>query len=156
MALPLGMTAVDNGMAMVLIALLVLPISGIAFARSGRAWKSLGKGRFAIDAELPPKRAQGSPLHVDKAAQAAEVRQMVEAKSYRHRALGQAPIDVEAEVRRALDPRASSPSDVDAELRAEVRQLVIVRNERRLSRGDAPLDVDDEVEKQLSDFIGSD
>jgi hypothetical protein len=149
------MTAVDNGMTMVLISLLALPISGIAFARSGKAWKSIGKGRFAIDEELPPKRARPSPLRVDKAAQAAEVRQMVEAKSYRHRQLGQAPVDIEAEVKRALDPGVSSPSDVDAELRAEVRQLVIVRNERRLTRGEAPLDVDAEVEKQLSDFIGS-
>jgi hypothetical protein len=78
---------------------------------------------------------------------------MIEAKSYRRRQRGEAPIDVEAEVRRALASAPSRPT-LTEELRAEVRGMVIARNERRMCRGEASLDVDAEIERQLSDFIG--
>jgi hypothetical protein len=144
-------TAADNGGVLVLITLLVLPIAAIAFARSGSAWRSVGKGPFAIEQE--PSARPGAPATepVDRAVQEAEARQMLEAKADRQRRGGERPIDVEAEVRRLLDASAEGPA-ADAELRAEVRRLVIARNERRMRRGEAPLDVEAETERQLAEF----
>jgi hypothetical protein len=144
-------TAVDNGTILVLITLVVLPIAAVAFARAGPAWRRLGKGAFAIE-----QRPGGpeDPARVDPAIQAAEARQMLEARSYRRVRSGGEPIDVEAEMRRLLDESGGRPT-VDEELREEVRRLVIAGNERRLRRGEAPLDVEAETERQLADFVGS-
>ena len=64
---------------------------------------------------------------------------MLEAKSYRRVQRGEAPLDVEAEVRRLLAAEGGRdrPS-LDAELRDEVRRLVVARNERRMRRGEPP------------------
>jgi hypothetical protein len=100
--------------------------------------------------------AQPSP-EIDLAIQAAEARQMLEAKSYRRLRRGEQPLDVDAEVAALLDTELSQPGKkrgLDEKLRAEVRELVIARNERRMRRGDEPLDVDAEVERQVADFIG--
>lgn len=144
-------TAVDNGMVLIVIMVAVVPIAAVSFARSGRAWREIGKGRFAIEQELPPPRRQLQ--RVDRRMQETEARQMLEAKSYRRVRRGGEPVDVEAEVARLLDFPSAPP--VDDALRAEVRQLVVVRNERRMRRGEAPLDVEAETERQLADLIGS-
>jgi hypothetical protein len=73
---------------------------------------------------------------------------MLEAKSARREARGEAPLDVDAEVARLTAPSADS----DPALREEVRQLVVARNERRLRQGKEPLDVDAEVERQLREL----
>jgi hypothetical protein len=140
--------AIDNGTILILIPLVVLPVAAFSFARSGGAWKRVGKGAFAIEQE--PARRDPSPAPVDRALQAAEARQMLEARSYRRQRRGLEPVDVEAELRELLDS-APEPT-VDDELRAEVRRLVIASNERRLRRGEPALDVDTEVERQLSEF----
>ena len=57
--------AIDNGTVLVLITVLVLPIAAIAFARSGGAWRRVGKGAFAIEQELPP--AKPAPAQVERA-----------------------------------------------------------------------------------------
>ena len=82
---------------------------------------------------------------------------MLEAKRERQRRRGEAPIDVEAETTRLLEPGAGAERGArqDAELRAEVRQLVVTRNERRMRKGLEPLDVEAETERQLEDFVGS-
>ncbi len=120
MALPalLG-TSVGNGSVLIAITLAVLPIAAISFARSGQAWRSIGRGPYAIDPDLPPTRSP-SPRHANqvfdpfageldshgrgdsRATKEAEVRQMVEAKAYRHARRGEAPLDVEAEVERRM------------------------------------------------------
>ncbi|MEX2107565.1 MAG: hypothetical protein WD827_01610 [Solirubrobacterales bacterium] len=138
------------GTVLVLVTLIVLPIAAVAFARSGTAWKELGKGPFAIDQAPPPSPAQPDQP-VDRAVQEAEARQMLEAKSFRRQQRGEAPIDVEAAMSRLLDSPAEAPT-ADAELRAEVRRLVVASNERRLRRGEAQLDVEAEIERQLSEF----
>ncbi|HEX7060020.1 MAG TPA: hypothetical protein VF176_09240 [Solirubrobacterales bacterium] len=147
-------TAVDNGTVLILIMVAVVPIAAFSFARSGAAWRGIGKGRFAIEQELPPSPSRAPEPEVDRRVQAAEARQMLEAKSYRRTRAGQAPLDVEAEVARLLDlpPRQEQ---ADEALRAEVRQLVVARNERRMRRGEEPLDVEAETERQLADLIGS-
>jgi hypothetical protein len=143
--------AIDKGTILVLITLVVLPIAAVAFARSGPLWRRVGKGAFAIE-EDPMKLASA---RANRALQETEARQMLEARSYRRVRNGQEPIDVEAEMKKLLDPAAAEGPTVDAELRAEVRRLVIAGNERRMRRGEEPLDVDAETERQLADFVGS-
>lgn len=149
--------SVGSGTVLILITLAVLPIAAFSFARSGAAWKEIGKGPFAIEQELPPRLTARQPEPpVDRRLQETEARQMLEAKSYRRRRRGDPPIDVEAEVRLLLDAAASSPAArFDAELRSEIRRLAIARNERRMRRGEPPLDVDAEVERQLENLVGS-
>jgi hypothetical protein len=139
------------GYVLTLITLIALPVALVAFARSGPLWQGVGKGPFAIEQELPPPSALSRPdPPVDRRLQETEARQMLEAKSFRRRQRGEAPLDVEAEVARLLDaPGAAGPA-IDEKLRAEVRQLVVARNERRMRRGEEPLDVETEVERQLA------
>jgi hypothetical protein len=95
-------------------------------------------------------RRETSVAAPDSAEAREEIRQMLEAKSARREARGEAPLDVEAELA-ALTRGA--PGE-DRELREEVRQLVIARNERRMRKGEEPLDVDAEVERQLRSLGG--
>jgi hypothetical protein len=142
--------AIDNGTVLVLITVVVLPVAAIAFARSGGAWGRIGKGDLAIEQEPAPRAP--APAHVERALQEAEARQMLEARSYRRQRAGQAPLDVESEVRKLLDGTGDAAPSVDDELREEVRRLVIAGNERRLRRGQEPLDVEAETERQLAQF----
>ena len=139
-----------------LITLVVLPIAAVAFARSGPLWRSIGSGPFAIDQDLPP-RAGGRPAPpVDPAIQAAEARQMLEARSYRLRAARRGAARRGGRGRgQLLEAAAGQAGAVDEELREEVRRLVIAQNERRLRRGEAQLNVEDETDRQLADFIRS-
>jgi len=152
----MGLTYLQSGYVLAAITVLVLPIAALVFARSGPAWKELGKGRFGVMQSMPPPRlAQPSP-EIDLAIQAAEARQMLEAKSYRRLRRGEEPLDVEAEMAALLDTELGGKRkrNLDEKLRAEVRQLVIARNERRMRHGEEPLDVEAEVERQVADFIG--
>jgi hypothetical protein len=156
---PTALTYLQSGYVLVAITLFILPIAAFSFARSAPAWESIGKGgRFGVMHSMPPPRmAQPSP-EIDLAIQAAEARQMIEAKSYRRIQRGEEPLDVEAEMTALLDSelcgRKTSKRDLDEKLRAEVRELVVARNERRMRRGEEPLDIDAEVERQVADFIG--
>jgi hypothetical protein len=154
MVCPLALTNLQSGYVLVLITLLILPVAAFSFARSGGAWNEIGKGRFGVMHSMPPPRIGGPAPPLDKAMQAAEARQMLEAKSYRRLRRGEAPVDVEAEMARLLEPRATEKPALDEELRTEVRALVIARNERRMRGGKEPLDVEAEVERQVADFIG--
>lgn len=151
------MTATEKGAILLAISGIAAPIAGYLFHRSAESWRSFGKGAFSIGDDAPPPRPGMPPSPVDPAVQAAEVRQMLEAKSQRRQQRGEPPLDVEAETERLLAgaERPRGEEAMDAELRAEVRQLVLARNERRLREGQEPLDVEAEVEKQLADLIGS-
>jgi len=152
MALLCAAIGIKSGYALAAITLVALPIAATAFASSGPAWRGVGKGRFAIEQELPPTRMTQPQPPVDRKLQELEARQMLEAKSYRRQRRGEAPLDIEAEMARLLDsPGAAGPS-VDEKLREEVRQLVVARNERRMRRGEQPLDVERETERQLADL----
>jgi hypothetical protein len=158
MVLPVALSALQKGTALLLFTGVAAPLVGLLLKRVGGGWERMGGGPFAILDERPRNPGPGVPQRVDPAIQAAEVRQMLEAKAERRRQRGEAPLDVEAETRRLLAaaeaPRGAEA--IDAELRVEVRQLVLVRNERRLREGREPLDVETEVERQLADLIGSD
>ena len=157
MHLALALTAVQKGIVLLLVTCVAAPVAGFWFLRSGDAWRQLGRGPFAIEPEAPGPRRGGSPAPVDPAIQAAEVRQMLEAKAARQRRRGERPMDVEAEAARLLETTAERPAADErmrAELRAEVRQLVLARNERRRRQGLGPLDVEAETERQLADLAG--
>jgi hypothetical protein len=151
----MGLVAIDNGTVLVLIALIAIPFAALSFSRAGEAYRSIGRGALAIDDDLPvPRYMQRPEQAIDPAIQAAEIRQMLEAKASRLRQHGEAPIDVRAETARLL----AVPATLDghaAALRAEVRQLVVTRNERRMRNGLEPLDVEAETKRQLADFVGS-
>lgn len=153
----LAMTAVQKGAVLLLFTGVAAPLIGVLLRRVVGGWEAYGRGPFAILAERPSRSPAGVPA--DPAIQAAEVRQMLEAKAERLRRRGQRPIDVEAEAARLLadaSPGSRDPHrEIDSELRAEVRQLVVSRNERRMRRGLEPLDVEAETERQLADFVGS-
>ena len=126
-----------------------LGIVAAFFTLSGTSalYDRIGKGAFSLDEpDRPRGPAPGSAQFQAEAA--AEIRQLVEAKSARREARGEAPLDVEAEIAAITSP---APAADDA-LREEVRQLVVARNERRLRQGQEPLDVEAEVERQLRDL----
>ena len=158
MALPLALSALQKGAAVLVFTGLAAPLIGLLLKRVGGGWETMGGGPFAILNDRPQRRtALGPEQPVDPAIQAAEVRQMLEAKSHRRELRGETPLDVEAETERLLadGERPRGAAAIDAELRAEVRQLVVTRNDRRLREGLEPLDVDEETERQLADLIGS-
>ncbi len=156
MDLPLALSALQKGAVLLAFTGLAAPLIGLLLKRVGGGWERMGGGPFAILNERPRKPAAGEQ-RIDPAIQAAEVRQMLEAKSERRRRRGEAPLDVEAETARLLaaaeQPRGQDA--IDAELQAEVRQLVVARNERRMREGLEPLDVETETERQLADLVGS-
>lgn len=159
MPFAIGAITIDSGTVLVLIALVTIPFAAISFARVGEVYGSIGKGGFGMDRDQPSVGTKlGPPAAIDATVQAAEVRQMLEAKASRLQRHGEVPIDVEAEATRLLADEGEAPdaeARIDAELRAEVRQLVIVRNERRMQKGLEPLDVEAETRRQLEDFVGS-
>lgn len=79
----------------------VIPIAAIAFARSGKGFRELGKGTFAIDREESGRPDSPNP-EPSRAEQEAEVRQMVEASAFRRRARGEPDLDVQSEIDRLL------------------------------------------------------
>src|SRR5215213_5601463 len=108
-------------------------MSGGSYDRIGRGGMSIGDDRPAAPAVRP----------VSAAERDAEIRQYLDARNARRAARGEAPVDVETELRALTAPAA------DPELTAEIRQLVEARNARRIARGEAPLDVEAEVAKRL-------
>jgi hypothetical protein len=132
---------------------LVVVVAGavVAAAWAGIAsrtpYDQIGRGGLFEDAA--PKAGGGAATALTAAAEReAEIRQMLEARSARRVARGQAPIDVDAELAVLLDERRPA----DPALVAEVRQLVEARNARRARAGKPPLDVEEEVQRQLRDL----
>ncbi len=147
--------AIDNGTMLMLISLLAIPFAAIAFSGAGEVYRSINKGALTSGQDLPlPRYLRRLPQAVDPAFRAAEIRQMLEAKSERRQRRGDGPLDIGAEAERLLEAPGVETSK-EAVLRAEVRQLVVARNERRMQRGLAPLAVEAETERQLADFVGS-
>jgi hypothetical protein len=132
---------------------IVAPLIGLGLKRLTRGWDNYGGGPFAILRDPPGKGAAAAA--VDPAIQAAEVRQMLEAKAERRQIRGEPALDVEAEAARLLATADAAPAAPDEELRAEVRQLVMARNERRRRAGLEPLDVVAETERQLAELGGA-
>lgn len=134
----------DFGTVVIAIAVVGAVVAALSYVHSGRVYRGIGRGGLSLDEPgLRPAPERGSAAWDAEAR--AELRQLLEAKSHRARARGEAPIDVDAELARlgGLMPGA------DAGLRAEVLELVVAANERRARRGQPPLDVEAEIERRL-------
>lgn len=145
---------IEAGTVLILVVLVALPLGAVAFAMgAGNALKQIGKGDFAIEQEMPQRGGPGPMPVVSAAVREEEIRQMVEARSYRRVARGETALDVDAEVEELLKPEARSGAFAhDEGLRDEVRQLVVARNERRKRQGKGALNVEEEIERQLSEL----
>ena len=129
------------GTILIAVSVLAVLVAAVSYWGSGGIYSGLGRGDLELKREQP-----ASPAEAHE-----EIRQMLEAKSRRREARGDAPLDVEAELA-ALT--SSAPGSDDPALREEVRQLVIARNARRLRQGKEPLDVEAEIDRQLRDLRG--
>jgi hypothetical protein len=135
------------GTVIIVVAVVAVVIAAASYWGSGRVYSGIGRGGFGMDRdESGPAPAAGP----DSSEAREEIRQMLEAKSARRQARGEAPLDVESEL---AELTRVSPAE-DPGLREEVRQLVIARNERRARQGKEPLDVEAEVERELRELRG--
>ncbi len=134
---------VDFGTIIIAVSIVAVLVAAASYWGSGRVYRGIG----ASDLVMQRETATAAP---DSAEAREEIRQMLEAKSARREARGEAPLDVDAE----LEALTAGSADADPGLREEVRQLVIARNERRLRQGKEPLDVEAEVERQLRSLGG--
>jgi len=145
--------ALSNGEAILLIVLIAIPVGAISFIGSGEAFNSIGKGQFSIEQDFPQDSTGGPSAPVSAEVREAEIRQFLEAKSYRLATRGEKPLDIEAELERILaEDRSTGSLMRDAQLVAEVRELVEASNARRIRMGREPLDVEAEVERQLTEL----
>ena len=117
--------AVETGVVFILVVLAALPIGALVFALgAGNAFSRIGKGDFAMDHELQRESSSGASAPVSAEVREEEIRQMVEARSYRRQARGEEALDVDAEVDRLLaSERGAGSLGADEGLRDEVRQL---------------------------------
>jgi hypothetical protein len=136
------------GTVLIVVCVLAVVAAAISYWGSGKAYSGIGRtGGLSMDEDMPRASAP-APAGGPEARE--EIRQLLEAKSARREARGQAPLDVEAE----LAALTAAPAPTDPGLREEVRQLVEARNERRHRQGKPPLDVDAEVERELRELGG--
>jgi hypothetical protein len=115
----------------------------ITLVGRGRVYDQIGRGGLSIGDEREARPAPAPMTAAGLRERDDEIRQLLEASNDRRVRRGEAPLDVEDELRRLTAPA------VDAALRDEVREFVIARNERRVARGQEPLDVEAEVERRL-------
>jgi hypothetical protein len=151
--LPIALS-LSTGEVILIVVFVTIPIALLTFVLGARkALDEVGKGQFAVQFESDlESKLTDSDAEVGSEAREAEIRQLVEAKSYRQVARGEGPLDVDAEVNRLLTEAPQQPSGIDHRLVEEVRQLVVARNERRVRQGKEPLDVEAEVERQLREL----
>jgi hypothetical protein len=125
------------GVILIVVTVVAVVAAALAYRGSSGLYGQIGSSDLVLRREeetATPEQAQE------------EIRQMLEAKSRRREARGEAPLDVEAEL---AELTSQHPGEHDPALREEVRQLVIARNERRARQGKEPLDVEAEIERQL-------
>ena len=145
--------ALSNGEVILLIVLVAIPVVALSFLGSGEAFRQIGRGPLSIDQDFPQGPAGGPAAPITAEVREAEIRQFLEAKSYRLAARGEQPLDVEAELERILSDERSSGSLLrDKQLVSEVRELVEASNARRIRMGREPLDVEAEVTRQLTEL----
>ena len=137
---------VDFGTIIIVVSVVAVLVAALSYWGSGRMYRSIGESDLVMERE--PRAGGAAP---DSAEAREEIRQMLEAKSARRIARGEAPLDVDAELEALTAPGGA---DDDPGLREEVRQLVVARNERRMRQGKEPLDVEAEVERQLRSLGG--
>jgi hypothetical protein len=151
--LPLALS-LSTGEVILIIVLATIPVALASFVLgAGDALRQIGKGPFGVEFDSD----MGRPITDDSVpaspqAREDEIRQLLEAKAYRQRARGEQPLDIEAELHKALGAASGPAAQADPRLAEEVRQLVVARNERRVRQGKQPLDVESEVARQLREL----
>ena len=137
------------GTVLIVVCVIAVIVAALSFRGSGSIYRGLGRtGLLSMDEDDSSAAVRSAPPTANSPEAREEIRQMLEAKSARRVARGQAPLDIDAELQSLTAPQVPR----DAGLREEVRQLVVARNERRMRQGKPPLDVDDEVERQLREL----
>jgi hypothetical protein len=137
------------GTVLIVVCVIAVIVAALSFRGSGNIYRGLGRsGLLTMDDDSSSAAAQSAPPSATSAEAREEIRQMLEAKSARREAKGQAPLDIDAEMQSLTAPQVPR----DPALRDEVRQLVVARNERRMRQGKPPLDVEEEVERQLREL----
>jgi hypothetical protein len=121
---------------LVVVPLIAFAVAVVALATSGGSYDRIGRGGLSLE-EPPPAAPAGD--------READLRDLLEARNARRVARGEAPADVDAELRALRAP-------ADPGLEEEVRQLVAARNARRAARGQPPLDVEAEVSRRLREL----
>jgi hypothetical protein len=152
--LPIALS-LSTGEVILIVVFATIPVALLTFALGARkALDEVGKGQFAVEFEsdLPSNVTDSDAEAGAAAAREAEIRQLLEAKSYRQEARGEGPLDVDAEFNRLLTEKPQQSPGIDRGLVEEVRQLVVARNERRVRQGKEPLDVEEEVERQIREL----
>jgi hypothetical protein len=151
--LPIALS-LSTGEVIMIVVFATIPVALLTFVMGARkALDEVGKGQFAVEFESDlPSRVTDSDAEAGSASRDAEIRQLLEAKSYRQEARGEGPLDVDAELKRLLAEKPRQAQGIDRRLVEEVRQLVVARNERRVRQGKEPLDVEEEVERQLREL----
>jgi hypothetical protein len=151
--LPVALS-LSTGEVILIIVFTTIPIALLTFIMGAKnALDQVGKGQFAVEFERDlPSSTTDSDAEGGSGSREDEIRQLLEAKSYRQVARGEAPLDVDAELKRLLAEQPQQASGIDHRLVEEVRQLVVARNERRVRQGKEPLDVEEEVERQLREL----
>ncbi len=89
------MRPVEFGTIIIVVAVVAVLLAAVSYWGSGRVYGSIG------DSDLMMRR-ETTTVAPDSAEAREEIRQMLEAKSARRAARGEAPLDVEAEVERQL------------------------------------------------------
>jgi hypothetical protein len=117
----------------IVVVVVIAAALAIVLARGGGAYDHIGRGEMTFEREAPEARDD-------------EIRQLLTARNARRVARGDAPRDVEDELR-ALTRQ-------DDSLREEITALVEARNARLIARGRPPLDVEAEVARRLGDLDG--
>ncbi|HEV7461655.1 MAG TPA: hypothetical protein VGN78_14045 [Solirubrobacteraceae bacterium] len=129
-------------------------VAVFTFVGTGKLYEQIGRGGLSLreDDDGRGGTIGGGPPSAAVAAgeRDDEIRQLLNARNERRVRRGEAPVDVEAELKRLTAPAV----DIDPALRDEIRQLVVARNERRARAGKEPLDVDAEVERQVRELSG--
>ena len=119
----------------------------VTFIGTGKLYEQIGRGGLSINEE-EGRGKPGAPRVEAAGVREAEIRQLLTARNEHRARRGQAPLDVEEELRRLTAVK----TDIDPALREEIRQLVVARNERRARAGKPPLDVNEEVERQVREL----
>jgi hypothetical protein len=129
------------GTVLIVVSVIAVVVAAVSYWGSGRVYGGIGRGDLSMERE----RASAAPAPTSEAEALEEIRQLLEAKSARLQARGEAPLDIESE----LAALTSGSPRHDPALREEVRQHVIARNARLRRQGREPLDVEAEVDRQL-------
>ena len=151
MALDIG----ENGLSFVVFGTvafsIVMSVLFVVTRGSDSMYDQIGHGGLSSEGESRPGTLTGGDSPAASVEREEEIRQMLGARSERLVRRGEAPLDIDAELARLLEPPGGVRAH-DEGLVEEVRQLVLARNERRERKGLEPLDVEAQVAATLAEL----